>query len=71
MPKPCMVKENGEVDYYLNEDDALSYKVLRAIKEKKTINDKDLCDDNILPEAFDPQVVHVVAEAVKKHIKQI
>lgn len=35
------------------------------------IADKDLCDDNILPEAFDPQVVHVVAEAVKKHIKQI
>ena len=33
------------------------------------VKDADLCDDNILPEAFDPQVAHVVAEAVKSHIK--
>ena len=33
------------------------------------VKDEDLCDDNILPEAFDPQVSHVVAEAVKSHIK--
>ena len=33
------------------------------------VKDEDLCDDNILPEAFDPQVAHVVAEAVKSHIK--
>ena len=33
------------------------------------VKDSDLCDDNILPEAFDPQVAHVVAEAVKSHIK--
>ena len=33
------------------------------------VKDEDLCDDNILPEAFDPQVSHVVAEAVKRHIK--
>ena len=33
------------------------------------VKDEDLCDDNILPEAFNPQVAHVVAEAVKSHIK--
>ena len=27
-----------------------------------------LCDDNIMPEAFDPQVAEVVADAVKSHI---
>ena len=31
--------------YYLDKEDAESYKVLRAIKEKKTIDDKDLCDE--------------------------
>ena len=33
------------------------------------VKDEDLCDDNILPEAFHPEVAHVVAEAVKSHIK--
>lgn len=33
------------------------------------VKEENLCDDNILPEAFDPQVAHVVAEAVKSHIK--
>ena len=28
------------------------------------VKDEDLCDDNILPEAFHPEVAHVVAEAV-------
>ncbi len=28
-----------------------------------------LCDENIMPEAFDPQVAEVVANAVKAHIK--
>ena len=33
------------------------------------VKDEDLNDENILPEAFNPQVAYVVAEAVKKHIK--
>jgi len=28
-----------------------------------------LSDDNIMPEAFDPQVAEVVANAVKSHIR--
>ena len=41
---------------------AAAYAIAGLVKEE------DLCDDNILPEAFDPQVAHVVAEAVKSHI---
>ena len=32
------------------------------------VDDKDLSDENIMPEAFDPRVADVVAEAVKSHI---
>ena len=32
------------------------------------VDDKDLSDENIMPEAFDPRVANVVAEAVKSHI---
>ena len=32
------------------------------------VDEKDLCDDNILPEAFDPRVADVVSKAVKEHI---
>ena len=42
---------------------AAAYAIAGLVKED------DLCDVNILPEAFDPQVSHVVAEAVKSHIK--
>lgn len=33
------------------------------------VSDKELNDDFIMPEAFDPRVADVVAEAVKSHIK--
>ena len=33
------------------------------------VPDDQLHEDNIMPEAFDPQVAEVVAEAVKSHIK--
>ena len=42
---------------------AAAYAIAGLVKEE------DLNDENILPEAFDPQVAYVVAEAVKKHIK--
>ena len=34
------------------------------------VDDKDLNEDNILPEAFDPRVAEVVSNAVKAHIAQ-
>lgn len=33
------------------------------------VPDEDLNEDNIMPEAFDPKVAQVVAEAVKSHIR--
>ena len=33
------------------------------------VSDEDLNEDNIMPEAFDPQVAEVVANAVKSHIR--
>ena len=33
------------------------------------VPDNELNEDNIMPEAFDPKVAEVVAEAVKSHIK--
>lgn len=33
------------------------------------VDEKDLNEDNILPEAFDPRVAEVVSNAVKEHIK--
>ena len=44
-------------------------KLAAAYAIASLVKDEDLCDDNILPEAFNPQVAHVVAEAVKSHIK--
>ena len=32
------------------------------------VDEKDLCEDNILPEAFDPRVADAVSSAVKEHI---
>ncbi|MCM1101752.1 MAG: NADP-dependent malic enzyme [Clostridium sp.] len=32
------------------------------------VSDEDLSEDNIMPEAFDPRVAELVAEAVKSHI---
>lgn len=34
------------------------------------VDDKDLNEDNIMPEAFDPRVATVVSEAVKSHIRR-
>ncbi|MCM1268028.1 MAG: NADP-dependent malic enzyme [Bacteroidales bacterium] len=34
------------------------------------VPDNELSEDNIMPEAFDPKVAEVVAEAVKSHIKR-
>lgn len=34
------------------------------------VPDEELSDDNIMPEAFNPKVAEVVAEAVKSHIKR-
>ena len=34
------------------------------------VSDEELCEDFIMPEAFDPRVADVVAEAVKSHITQ-
>lgn len=33
------------------------------------VSDDELCEDMIMPEAFDPRVADIVAEAVKAHIK--
>ena len=33
------------------------------------VPDDQLNDENIMPEAFDPKVAEVVAEAVKSHIR--
>ena len=33
------------------------------------VSDDELCEDMIMPEAFDPRVADLVAEAVKAHIK--
>ena len=33
------------------------------------VSDEELCDDFIMPEAFDPRVADVVSQAVKAHVK--
>lgn len=33
------------------------------------VSDEELCDDFIMPEAFDPRVADVVSNAVKSHIR--
>ncbi len=33
------------------------------------VSDEDLNENNIMPEAFDPRVADVVADAVKKNIR--
>ena len=34
------------------------------------VSDEDLCDDFIMPEAFDPRVADAVSAAVKAHIRK-
>ena len=44
-------------------------KLAAAIAIAGLVKEEYLHEDNIMPEAFNPEVVEVVAEAVKKHIK--
>lgn len=44
-------------------------KLAAALAIAGLVDDKDLNEDNIMPEAFDPRVADVVANAVKSHIK--
>ena len=34
-----------------------------------SLSDEELSENNIMPEAFDPRVADVVADAVKKNIR--
>ena len=44
-------------------------KLAAAIAIAGLVNEDDLHEDNIMPEAFNPEVAKVVANAVKNHIK--
>lgn len=44
-------------------------KLAAAFAISSLVDDKDLSEDNIMPEAFDPRVADAVANAVKAHIK--
>ena len=43
-------------------------KLAAAIAIAGLVPEEELSDENIMPEAFDPKVADVVAEAVKSHI---
>ena len=43
-------------------------KLAAAIALAELVSDEELCDDFIVPDPFDPRIVDVVANAVKKHI---
>ncbi|MCI5620840.1 MAG: NADP-dependent malic enzyme [Lachnospiraceae bacterium] len=44
-------------------------KLAAALAIAGLVSDEELCDDFIMPEAFDPRVAEVVSQAVKSHIK--
>lgn len=44
-------------------------KLAAALAIASLVPEKELSEDNIMPEAFNPKVAEVVAEAVKSHIK--
>ena len=44
-------------------------KLAAAIAIAGLVPDEELNEDNIMPEAFDPKVADVVADAVKSHIR--
>lgn len=44
-------------------------KLAAALAIAGLVPDSELCDDNIMPEAFHPRVAEVVANAVKAHIR--
>ena len=43
-------------------------KLAAALAIAGLVDDQDLNEDNIMPEAFDPRVAEVVSAAVKAHI---
>ena len=43
-------------------------KLAAALAIAGLVDEKDLNEDNIMPEAFDPRVAKVVSEAVKANI---
>ena len=43
-------------------------KLAAALAIASLVSDDELSDDNIMPQAFDPRVAEVVANAVKSHI---
>lgn len=45
-------------------------KLAAALAIASLVPDGELSEDNIMPEAFDPKVAEVVAEAVKSHIRK-
>lgn len=45
-------------------------KLAAALAIAGLVPEEDLSEDNIMPEAFNPKVAKVVAEAVKSHVKQ-
>ena len=46
-------------------------KLAAALAIAGLVKEEDLHEDNILPEAFHPEVAEVVANAVKKHIEKV
>ncbi len=44
-------------------------KLAAALAIAGLVDDADLNEDNIMPEAFDPRVADVVSKAVRSHIK--
>lgn len=44
-------------------------KLAAALAIAGLVDEKDLNEDNIMPEAFDPRVADVVSQAVKANIK--
>ncbi|MGN0342688.1 MAG: NADP-dependent malic enzyme [Roseburia sp.] len=44
-------------------------KLAAALAIAGLVSDEELCEDFIMPEAFDPRVVDAVSQAVKSHIK--
>lgn len=45
-------------------------KLAAALAIASLVPDGELNEDNIMPEAFNPKVAEVVAEAVKSHIRK-
>ena len=46
-------------------------KLAAALAIASLVPDEELNEDNIMPEAFNPKVAEVVAQAVKSHIARL